>query len=65
MIPKTFFETASSQDLQFIRRWTVGVSVLYSILAVAVVALSFIFHAPNGSTAAAGLPDVQHAVLDP
>jgi hypothetical protein len=65
MIPRKFFETASRQDLQFIRRWTVGVSVLYSILAVTVVALSFVFHAPNDTTAAGGSPDIQHAVLVP
>ena len=65
MIPRAFFETASSQDLQFIRRWTVVVSALYSILAVTVVALGFVFHAPDDTAVASGSPDIQQAVIVP
>jgi uncharacterized membrane protein len=63
MIPREFFETASSHDRQFIRRWTLGVSVLYSILAVAIVALSFVLHAPNDTTAARDTQQIHQAIL--
>jgi hypothetical protein len=63
MIPREFFETASSHDRQFIRRWTLGVSVLYSILAVAIVALSFVLRAPNDTTATRDTQQTHQAIL--
>jgi hypothetical protein len=63
MIPREFFETASSHDRQFIRRWTLGVYGFYSILAVAIVALSFALHAPNDTTAARDTQQTHQAIL--
>jgi hypothetical protein len=63
MIPRKFFDTASSQDVRFIRRWSVGVSVLYGIMAATVVALSFVLHAPNDTTVASSSSEAQQAIL--
>jgi hypothetical protein len=53
----------SSQDRQFIRRWTIGVFAFYGMLAVTVVTLSFVLHAPNDTTAARGTANTQQATL--
>jgi len=56
-------EFFSSQDQQFIRRWTIGVSAFYGMLAVTVVTLSFVIHAHNDTIAARDTAPTQHATL--
>jgi hypothetical protein len=58
-----FFNTANGQDRRFIRKWTIGVSAFYGILAVAVVTLSFVLHAPNETVAASDTQKTQHATF--
>jgi hypothetical protein len=58
-----FFVAASSQDQQFIRRWSVRLPAFYGLLAVAIVAFSFVLHAPNDITAAWDTAKTQHAIL--
>jgi hypothetical protein len=63
MIPREFFDSASGEDLRFVRKWTLGVSALYSTLALALVLLSFAIHGGTGTTRAENPPDVNHTIL--
>jgi hypothetical protein len=54
MIPKEFFSKASHQDLQFLRRWTLGVSAAYGIFALALALLGFAIHDSGSGTSSAG-----------
>jgi hypothetical protein len=65
MIPKEFFTNASHQDLQFLRRWTLGVSAAYAIFALALVVLvSFAMHAGgSGTSSASNTVRDNHVVL--
>jgi hypothetical protein len=58
-----FFVAASSQDQQFIRRWSVRVAAFYGLLAVTVVAFSFVLQAPSDTTAARDTAKTQQATL--
>jgi hypothetical protein len=62
MIPREFFQSASREDLQFVRRWSLGVSALYGVLALVLV--SFVIHGGgSGTTSASNPSDVSHAIL--
>ena len=64
MIPREFFENASREDLQFIRKWSRGVSALYGVLALAFVLVSLVTHdGGSGTTSASNPLDVSHASL--
>lgn len=58
-----YFVTASSEDRQFIRRWTLRLPAFYGILAVTVVTLSFVLHAPKDTTVAGDTLKTHHAIL--
>ena len=53
----------SGQDRQFIRRWTIGVFAFYGMLAVTVVTLASVLHAPNDTITATDTQKTQHAAL--
>jgi hypothetical protein len=63
MIPRTFFNDATSDDLRFIRRWTLAVAVVYSALAVALALFSFVIHERGGTTVVTTVPDASHVIL--
>jgi hypothetical protein len=58
-----FFDAACSQDQQFIRRWSVRLPAFYGLLAVAIVAFSFVLNAPNDTTASRDTAKIQHVTL--
>ena len=60
MIPREFFNKATSDDLRFIRRWTLVVAVFYSAIAVAL--FSLVIH-QSDTIAARTAPDASHAIL--
>lgn len=62
MIPKEFFNNATSDDLQFIRRWTLAVRVVYSALAIALVLFSLVIHDRSDTTVAKTTP-ASHVIL--
>ena len=63
MIPREFFNNATSDDVRFIRTWTLGVSVVYSALAIALALFSFVIHERGGTTVARTVPDASHVIL--
>ena len=60
MTLRKFCVTASSEDRLCIRRWTIGVSAFYGILAVTAF---FVLHAPNDTIAARDMAATQHATI--
>jgi hypothetical protein len=63
MIPREFFNNATSDDVRFIRTWTLGVSVVYSALAIAVALLGFVVHERGSTIAASTAPDASQIIL--
>jgi hypothetical protein len=63
MIPREFFNNASPQDLRLIREWTLGVSAVFSILALTLVLLSFVVHQSNSTTSASNASEANQAIL--
>ena len=62
MIPREFFNNATSDDLRFLQRWTWGVSVVYCALAIAVALFGFALHERGSTIAASTAPDASHVV---
>jgi hypothetical protein len=63
MTLRKFVVTASGEDRQCIRKWTIGVSAFYGMLAVMVFAFSFVVHPPNDTIAARDTANTQQATL--
>jgi hypothetical protein len=61
--PRKFFNNATSDDLRFVRRWMLGVPVVYSALAIALALLGFVIHERGGTIAAGTVPDASHVTL--
>jgi hypothetical protein len=62
MIPREFFNNATSDDIQFIRRWTLAVSVVYGALAIALALFGFVIH-ERSDTAVARTTPASHVIL--
>jgi hypothetical protein len=61
MIPKEFFNNATSDDLRFLRRWKLATAVVYVALTVALV--SFAIHARRGTIDVSAAPDASNGAL--
>jgi len=56
MIPHTFLNNATDADRRLVRRWTLGVGVVYSVFALALVIVSVVFHERANTVETAGPP---------